>query len=322
MSDENDDQEHEHSPETKPVFEEQQEREQERKQEEEFSADGLDSDDDEQSSEQQLETSSAEIAMEPTTPPLHLLLDAGYGVPRESGPRQEKILAIAKQIANFLLWQQKQQEQHSSAAACLSPVTVIGCTDVSMKHALKERLQKLLLLGEELDHKPKDDDNPDKIHVLPPNFAFANSSEEEKELLQDAIYLSPDAPSTLNPSTPPPNKVIVGLLIDRRVQINRSWQRAQLLQLEAKRWPMEYLNDADNNNNDDEEYMDLYHHHAQEPLNVDTILEALQQWSWNCSSSGQEQLMVQDDTPFRNASLQAFRHHAQRHPARPKHRLV
>lgn len=240
-----------------------------------------------------------------TLAPLHLLLDAGYGIPREARPRQEKILAIAKQIANFLEWQllnKNNGEPQQEVAA----VTVVGCDTQGMKEALLERLEKLWSAQNKAAPLDKEEEstlnnNGKEAGLLPPHFSFARDEEHSKELLQDAVYLSPDAPSALNPSQPPPAKVIVGLLIDRRVQLNRSLTRSEQLELSACRWPMETL----------EEY-----HHPQEPLNVDTILEALQQWTWNYGCSKD----TEDDLPFLKASIQAFRHHEQRHPARPKHR--
>jgi len=82
-------------------------------------------------------------------PALHLLLDAGYGIPREIRPRQEKILAIAKQIANFLEWQQQTSSSFATSKTettnlLLAPVTVIGCKDEEMKAALIDRLESLL----------------------------------------------------------------------------------------------------------------------------------------------------------------------------------
>jgi len=40
------------------------------------------------------------------------------------------------------------------------------------------------------------------------------------------IYLSPDADETLDASSPPPSIVVIGMLVDRRVQPNRSKKRA------------------------------------------------------------------------------------------------
>ena len=268
--------------------------------------------------------------------PLHLLLDAGYGIPRESRPRQEKILAMAKQIANFLEWQQQQMQLsvqlESESPVAVAPVTVIGCNDDDMKAALLQRLESLWANSrtkttkethstqeEQLDADPTPTPKNDNIPTpprLPSHFSFARDEDHTRVLLQNAVYLSPDAPSSLDPSRPPPTHVIVGLLIDRRVQVNRSLSRSEQLHLPALRWPMEVLSvrDDDDDASDDHQY-----HHSQEPLNVDTILEALQQWSWN-TTAGTTETNTNDDTAFRHASLQAFRNHAQRHPARPQHR--
>ena len=250
----------------------------------------------------------------PESTRLHILLDGGYGIPREARPRQEKVFAISKQIANFLTWQQQQRGRQGSLTdktGELAPVTVIGCTDDDMKTAILERLRFLLVSAESVEGAndvdaglvEADDDDVADVEGLPSHFSFARDEEHEMELLEDAVYLSPDAPMTLNPSQAPPGKVIVGLLIDRRVQINRSLYRSEKLNLVARRWPMDVLSDE---------------YHPQEPLNVDTILEALQQWTWN--SDADKTGDVEDDTAFVEASMQAFRHHAERHPARPKHR--
>ncbi|CAB9513193.1 expressed unknown protein [Seminavis robusta] len=259
-----------------------------------------------------LETTSTNtqesVGSDAAVPPLHLLLDAGYGIPREARPRQEKVLAIAKQIANFLAWQCQQQDSSCSLRA---PVTVVGCPNDDMKTALLERLKQLwgdtTEIGRQSAERPTtvgEESSGNKR--LPPHFSFAKDLEHSNELLQNAVYLSPDASSALDPCGAPPSKVIVGLLIDRRIQPNRSLNRSEKLEIPPRRWPMEVIED---------------YHHPQEPLNVDTILEALQQWSWNHEgSSTTQERHVQDDTPFRRASLQAFQHHAQRHPARPKHK--
>ena len=251
----------------------------------------------------------------PETTRLHILLDGGYGIPRESRPRQEKVFAISKQIANFLTWQRQQQERRKDSltekTGDLAPVTVIGCTDEDMKTAILERLRFLLQSDDNVVGAndadaaiiEATDNDATVVKGLPSHFSFARDEEHEMELLEDSVYLSPDAPMALNPSQAPPGKVIVGLLIDRRVQINRSLHRSEKLNLVAKRWPMDVLSDE---------------YHPQEPLNVDTILEALQQWTWNIDSDKTGE--VEDDTAFVRASLQAFRHHAERHPARPKHR--
>ena len=292
-----------------------------------------------------------------SSPTLHILLDAGYGIPRETRPRQEKIYAISKQISNFLTWQleESSRKQHPNNLQ-ISPVTVFGFgKDKTMKNEIMKRLKILLkdtttatttttntTADEENNEGGCQDDSNDEennaaaaaayvsdtvsdsaglsIPGLPKHLSFARDDDEEHttELLNDAVYLSPDAPTGLNPCGAPPQKVIVGLLIDRRVQLNRSLQRSEKLNLEAKHWPL--LDTLVLKSNDDEQEEEKLHFHKNEPLNVDTILEALQQWDWNCKISGGEVVLDGDDTPFINASFQAFRHHAERHPSRPIHR--
>ena len=75
------------------------------------------------------------------------------------------------------------------------------------------------------------------------------------------VYLSPDADESLKPSSEPPRIIIIGLLIDRRVQPNRSRDRANILNIITRRWPLE------------ECFKDI---DACEPLNVDCILEGTQ----------------------------------------------
>ena len=291
--------------------------------------------------EQATETTGEVDKSDEQQPLLHLLLDAGYGIPRETRPRQEKILAMAKQIANFLEWQheqhQQQQQQEATPVCQIAPVTVIGCQDDDMKAALLQRLEKVMantkitkpkMPTEDSAEATEDDkdgseENP-REPLLPLHFSFTRSEEHTRELLQDAVYLSPDAPSSLQPSRLPPAKVVIGLLIDRRVQVNRSLSRSEQLQLEARRWPMEVLEDVLNelqpNREDTDDKQQQPYYHTNEPLNVDTILEALQQWSWNATTVGSDDIASGDDTAFRHASFQAFRNHAQRHPARTQHR--
>ena len=282
-----------------------------------------------------------------SSPTLHILLDAGYGIPRETRPRQEKIYAISKQISNFLTWQleESSRKQHPNNLQ-ISPVTVFGFgKDNTMKNEIMKRLKILLketvtattttskntTVNEENNDEGccKDDSNDEENNDgLPRHLSFSNDDDNEEEhtkmLLNDAIYLSPDAPTALNPCGSPPTKVIVGLLIDRRVQLNRSLQRSEKLNLEAKHWPLlDTLILRSSNDEANQHEQQQMRFHKNEPLNVDTILEALQQWDWNCKiskSKGGEVVLDGDDTPFINASLQAFRHHTERHPSRPIHR--
>jgi hypothetical protein len=198
-----------------------------------------------------------------------LYCDAGYGFPKEARPRREKILAVAKQLVNFISWQGQQSDNDEFAE-----IVVLGCDEESQV-TVKERMEELL----------KGD--------LPENFSF---SSQRLESLDGSVYLSPDAEEALDANVSPPDQVVVGLLIDRRVQLNRSKKRAITLRLSSARLPLENFN------------VDNF-----EPLNVDTVLTAMQSWWWNCETSGPS------SECFLNSVEQAFEEHCRRHPSRPLH---
>lgn len=204
------------------------------------------------------------------TIPAIIACDAGYGFPSEPRPRKEKILAVAKQIVNFLKWQ-RQHQQHDVAV-----VKLLGCNEADQK-AIKTRMEELWK-GQ-----------------LPENMEFSLQSMEQfatGTTHHGAVYLSPDAETSLDPNKPAPSIVVVGMLIDRRVQLNRSLQRAECLGILPARLQLENFN-IDNH----------------EPLNVDVVMETMQQWWWN--GTGRESYM--------NATEQAIQHHCERHPNRPLH---
>jgi hypothetical protein len=248
-----------------------------------------------------------------------LVCDAGYGFPREARPRKEKLLAIARQLANFLQWQQQQQqEQHANDAQALALVQVVGCTDESIRSALEVRTLELL----QQDRLPAHVEfSCQPLEEYCRSFTAVNSEVgvslgEESTLGHDngntfesphkntAVYLSPDTDTSLDSNQPPPNVMIIGLLVDRKVQRNRSKDRATALQITQKRLPLEEFSlveeeeDVDNNANNTNSKNNQSDHPApattialdrHEPLNIDCILEVIQQWWWNCAQ-------VQDDT--------------------------
>ena len=205
-----------------------------------------------------------------------LICDAGYGLPREVRPRREKILAIARQIVNFLKWQLEQKKQSFAL------IRVVGCKDDATKSVLEKRTKEVLGLS------------------LPNNLEFSCETLESCcGLDNEVVYLSPDAETSLDPACHPPKIVVVGLLIDRRVQPNRSKNRASDVNIVAKRWPLE------------ECFVSI---DPNEPLNVDCILEGMQQWWWNCET---QEMPSRDH--FIKAAEQAIEHHAKRHPSRTLH---
>jgi hypothetical protein len=229
-----------------------------------------------------------------------LVCDAGYGFPREKRPFQEKLNAISSQLSNFLEWQQlsngNNNNNNTPMRRKLALVQVVGCPNEIIRSALKTKLLE-------------------KINAvsLPNHVTISCLSLEEYLLSLDGsatdemstpVYLSPDADESLDPTELPPNIAVVGLLIDRRVQPNRSKDRASKLRIVSKRWPLE------------ECLMDNLH--SQEPLNVDCILEGMQQWWWNCHGNSDNTNKLSKER-FVQAASQAINHHVKRHPARPLH---
>jgi hypothetical protein len=228
----------------------------------------------------------------PPTPsarkPLVILCDFAYGLPKEARPRKEKLLAIAKQMVNFLSWQaeaQQHQNQHPHG------LQIVGCPDEATETALTERMHQLWKKASPETSFPAHLTFTDKPLEA---FAFQDPT-------NPPVYLSPDADEALDPAQPPPSTVVVGLLIDRRIQVNRSRDRATTLTLPAARLPLDSVPHVDRN----------------EPLNVDCILEGMQQWYWNCQAASGAK--VTEDC-FQRAALQALQHHETRHPERPRHK--
>jgi hypothetical protein len=219
-----------------------------------------------------------------------LICDAGYGFPKEKRPKKEKVNAVASQLSNFLAWQIRQRESGGSREQ-MAEVRVVGCPDEATRSILENKIAENL-----------------KVTRLPSHLTLSCETLEEmlgthdigdSESSGPPVYLSPDADGSLDPLRRPPPNVVVGLLIDRRVQPNRSKERASKLNVTAKRWPLE------------ECFVEIS---PNEPLNVDCVLEGMQQWWWNCSAmkpGGKE--------AFIHAASQAIERHARRHPSRPLH---
>lgn len=222
--------------------------------------------------------------------PQILICDAGYGLPRETRPRKEKILAIVRQLVNFIEWQRRQEETNNNIT--MAEIRVVACADEGVRQELEERILTLLDGTE-----------------LPAYMSFSCQSLEDacQDMVDDeVVYLSPDAEESLDPSQMPPRVVVVGLLIDRRIQPNRSNDRALKLNIVSKRWPLE------------ECFKEIS---ANEPLNVDCIMEGMQQWWWNYKDQAKNAIGNHSDgkEAFIQAALQAINHHAERHPSRPVH---
>ena len=136
---------------------------------------------------------------------------------------------------------------------------------------------------------------------------------------EDIVYLSPDAAETLPATSRPPRIVIVGMLIDRRITEDRSRRRAEdSLKIRAAKLPLDELSVKELS--------------SSEPLNVDTVMELMQRWYWNCdrleqklqqiSSSG---TIIEDDSRlykkcFLEAAAWSMKSMKDRHPNRTVHK--
>lgn len=161
---------------------------------------------------------SSQLAVTTSTnkDPQILICDAGFGLPREGRPRKEKILAIARQLVNFLEWQQQECSSSSGAAQTsnifLAQVQVVGCPDEATKSALEQRTKDLW--------KPHSSSLPSHVEFSCQPLEETCQQYEKND--EEVVYLSPDTDDSLDPSQAPPNVVVLGLLIDRRIQVSRS----------------------------------------------------------------------------------------------------
>lgn len=251
---------------------------------------------------------------EPVSLPSRILCDMGYGLPKEGRPRKEKVNAISRQLVNFLWW----QIQHKLP---LVSIDIVDCPDDDAKKTLSERMKSHW----EGENKKSGTNEPFPEHVQfieqsledlchPINNRANNTTQDS-----DTVYLSPDAPRSLDPSQPPPHVLVVGLLIDRRIQLNRSLERANKIDIKSAQLPLsdagialhvEGSNDATNSNEQEPSFFE-----SSEPLNVDCVLEMIQQWHWN----SQAKSPLDPTEQCHRALFQAIQHHAQRHPSRTQH---
>ena len=302
---------------------------------------------------------------------LVILCDMGYGLPKEARSRKEKILAISRQLVNFLWWQQhhiqeneasnvnSNKNQCSERRYVMARLEILDCPDSAAEEALKSRMEQLW-----------SQENTKAKNVIPfpfpSNISFsertlssfyadsnvqqkANDSVTMNPNRMKAVYLSPDASHSLDPSKPPPHTVVVGLLIDRRIQLNRSRQRAEKLCLPAFQLPLskahlvlvqqdqredqaiglqtENSDCKTTDNRPSKQTEDATcRFESSEPLNVDCVLEMVQQWHWNSNGTASKASIDRKRwTPAEacfSAIHQALEHHAQRHPSRIQHKTT
>ena len=267
-----------------------------------------------------------------------IICDLWYGLPTQKRPRRERVNAVARQLRNFECW-----SSSANAASCAARsssknakyriVLVGGEADVKV---IGERLGKLRM-EEKIDVSEECrvqllpgvtvEDECNALSQSSCQFASDNSNAKEEssnDIIhsdQQAVYLSPDAEHTLNSRQKPPQTVIVGMLIDRRVQPNRSNLRATKINVNAARLPMDELR-VDGLENS-------------EALNVDTVLELMIRW-WdaadrvlvdgsmdrsNCIGRDADGANVDDSLTrcFLDAASSAMVSHEDRHPNRAIH---
>jgi len=283
-------------------------------------------------------SSKASSPAAPSPPPLLLICDLGYGLPKETRPRNEKMRAIARQLVTFLHWRHYAANNNfsegdggeSRARHCAKLLIVLGVDETTrtttndstgethhgqLDQVLLERMKEVWQQQQACSSESASDP---KAPFPEQSVFFTECSLEEVLFAQEeqnasctidsttaTIYLSPDSDITLDPCAPPPKAVVVGLLIDRRrIQVNRSADRASKLCITSARWPLECVAEQI---------------HKNEPLNVDCVLEGMQQWHWNYYYDASSSTNKAPESAFREAATQAIIHHQERHPARPWH---
>lgn len=188
-----------------------------------------------------------------------ILCDAFYGFPTQKRPRNERVRAVSRQLTNFLQWRSEASVRNSKNNH--SDVYVLGTgKDIeSVKSRVDELGTQTKASTEEIIFQPDIE-----IHE------FLDQQKSTQDSVQEeVIYLSPDATYTLPTTCRPPRIVIVGMLIDRRITEDRSRRRAEeSLKIRAAKLPLDELRVTELS--------------SCEPLNVDTVMELMQRWWWNC----------------------------------------
>ena len=264
-----------------------------------------------------------------------IVCDAWYGLPTQKRPRRERVNAIARQLRNVeqsaLLATTKTAAANNTGAS-----STPGCCGVRVVLVGKE--SDVQIIGERLEKLREEDGGTNgesscgscRVEVLP-NVTVseacgtlrtqddepASTANDDAECHDKPIYLSPDADTTLDPRKPPPRTVVVGMLIDRRVQPNRSSERATKIDVPAARLPMDELKVEGLETN--------------EALNVDTVLEMMVCW-WNNvdglhvgggNAGGKNDDVDDNGNSFRRcfiaAASAAMVSHEDRHPNRAIH---
>eukprot|EP00581_Thalassiosira_minuscula_P001265 CAMPEP_0183741906 /NCGR_PEP_ID=MMETSP0737-20130205/63417_1 /TAXON_ID=385413 /ORGANISM="Thalassiosira miniscula, Strain CCMP1093" /LENGTH=307 /DNA_ID=CAMNT_0025977393 /DNA_START=83 /DNA_END=1006 /DNA_ORIENTATION=- len=243
---------------------------------------------------------------QPTTLPI-ILCDAWYGFPKQKRPRKERINAVSRQLSNFLQWRAASESNSPDAKRNKKcHVSLLGNEgDVEAVQARVNELENSKTL---------------ETVTFQSNRSIHEYLEQQKSndatILDEVVYLSPDASHTLTTTSPPPRIVVIGMLIDRRITTDRSRVRAEEdLHLKAAKLPLDELN-----------VKELTSH---EPLNVDTVMELMQRWWWNCDMVKQQEhensavdskaQKILYKKCFLEAAAWAMKTQRERHPNRTVH---
>lgn len=260
-----------------------------------------------------------------------IICDAWYGFPIQARPRLERIRAVAKQIYNFVIWKYKFiQEKKIPNNAC-SMAVVIGEKEdiIAVQERVEEWLEKstelkdasyftlknycIFLPGQKLEDLSIDLSNFIRSRIEESQSEDTQTIQSNCIKLPSIAYLSPDADESIPANQTPPKHVIVGMLVDRKVQPNRSKSRAEAIQIndeeqcmsiETKQLPLKALNVSDLSQD--------------EPLNIDTVMEMMERWWINVKyrdGSSESKRVLH----FRDAAARSLLTHRQRHPNRTIH---
>jgi hypothetical protein len=284
---------------------------------------------------EKLSASISNLKIQEDDSPCIIICDAWYGFPKEGRPRKERILAVSKQIYNFSSWRSNYMKDTIKKKGC--QVVVIGeAKDIeSIKERVEELERKMVDLNMTKNavggKDAKGTTNIEQVSFLPGETLEELASELSNETLEsinesNAVisYLSPDADEKLNASMIPPRIVVVGMLVDRKVQPNRSKLRAESLipqdhkddsegtldstMIQPVQLPLDALNVKDLSED--------------EPLNIDTVMEMMQRWWLNSHSHSiahTEPSALQRKKYFVDAAARSLLTHRQRHPNRVIH---
>uniref|UniRef100_A0A7S2RSB4 SAM-dependent MTase TRM10-type domain-containing protein n=1 Tax=Eucampia antarctica TaxID=49252 RepID=A0A7S2RSB4_9STRA len=252
-----------------------------------------------------------------------IICDAGYGFPRAKRPRRERIGAVSRQLYNYLIWKKQQSPPQQS-----SQPSIVNNNDVHLHmmgsmedwKCIQDRIQELLLstttnntgnnsTTDSINNNNNNNNNNNIEYLCPLAFPKMiqsnnnnnNNSNSRKKKKMRVCYLSPDADNVLSLEDGPPDVVIVGMLVDRLTQLNRSKERSLDIDenIYCARLPLHTIGASDLSSN--------------EPLNIDTVLELITRWHWNFVGGKKE------ETAFRMATLYAMATHRKRHPNRTLH---